>query len=53
VRKNFASYNFSKDGNPISNLKDEEYREQVELAKSIATEGMSFNCIVQKIFTRI
>src|SRR5690606_9348188 len=31
--RTFSSYNFNKEGEPRSNLRDEEYKEQVELAK--------------------
>lgn len=50
--KNFASYNFSKDGNPISNLKDEEYREQVELAKKHCNRGDVFQLVLSRRFSQ-
>ena len=37
--KNFASYNFNKEGAPTSNLKDEEYKEHVEFFNWYFQEG--------------
>jgi len=50
--KNFASYNFSKEGNPISNLKDDEYKEQVELAKKHCHRGDVFQLVLSKRFSQ-
>ena len=50
--KNFASYNFSKDGNPISNLKDEEYKEHVELAKKHCNRGDVFQLVLSRRFSQ-
>lgn len=50
--KNFASYNFSKTGNPISNLEDSEYREQVELAKKHCFRGDVFQLVLSRRFSQ-
>ncbi|MCK0136326.1 anthranilate synthase component I family protein [Arenibacter sp. S6351L] len=50
--KNFASYNFSKDGDPISNLKDEEYKEHVELAKKHCNRGDVFQLVLSRRFSQ-
>ncbi|MCK0191310.1 anthranilate synthase component I family protein [Arenibacter sp. F20364] len=50
--KNFASYNFSKEGNPVSNLKDEEYKEQVELAKKHCNRGDVFQLVLSRRFSQ-
>jgi anthranilate synthase component 1 len=50
--KNFASYNFSKEGNPISNLKDEEYKEHVELAKKHCNRGDVFQLVLSRRFSQ-
>lgn len=50
--KNFASYNFSKEGNAESNLKDEEYREQVELAKKHCHRGDVFQLVLSRRFSQ-
>jgi len=45
---------FSKDGNPISNLKDEEYREQSRAGqKALQQRGCPFNWYCPEDFTRI
>ncbi|PXX26873.1 anthranilate synthase component I family protein [Arenibacter sp. ARW7G5Y1] len=50
--KNFASYNFSKEGNPISNLKDEEYKQHVELAKKHCNRGDVFQLVLSRRFSQ-
>ena len=50
--KNFASYNFSKEGNPASNLKDEEYKEHVELAKKHCNRGDIFQLVLSRRFSQ-
>jgi len=50
--KNFASYNFSLDGNASSNLKDEEYREHVELAKKHCQRGDVFQLVLSRRFSQ-
>ena len=50
--KNFASYNFAKDGTPISNLQDEEYKEQVELAKKHCNRGDVFQLVLSRRFSQ-
>ena len=41
--KNFSSYNFRKEGEPNSNLVDEEYKEHVALAKKHCQRGDGFH----------
>ncbi|TMM56058.1 anthranilate synthase component I family protein [Maribacter algarum] len=50
--KNFASYNFSLDGNKTSNLKDEEYKEHVELAKKHCQRGDVFQLVLSRRFSQ-
>ena len=50
--KNFASYNFKKEGEPTSNLKDEEYREQVALAKKHCQRGDVFQLVLSRRFSQ-
>lgn len=50
--KNFASYNFSQEGKPVSNLKDEEYREHVELAKKHCNRGDVFQLVLSRRFSQ-
>ena len=50
--KNFASYNFSKTGNPISNLGDNEYKEHVELAKKHCFRGDVFQLVLSRRFSQ-
>lgn len=50
--KNFASFNFSKAGNPVSNLKDEEYKEQVALAKKHCQRGDVFQLVLSRRFSQ-
>ncbi|MCG2459636.1 anthranilate synthase component I family protein [Flavobacteriaceae bacterium F89] len=50
--KNFASYNFVKEGNPTSNLKDEEYKEHVALAKKHCQRGDVFQLVLSRRFSQ-
>jgi len=50
--RTFSSYNFSKDGEPRSNLKDEEYMEYVELAKKHCQRGDVFQLVLSRRFTQ-
>ena len=50
--KNFASYNFSLDGNATSNLKDEEYKKHVELAKKHCQRGDVFQLVLSRRFSQ-
>ncbi|MCP4975044.1 MAG: anthranilate synthase component I family protein [Maribacter sp.] len=50
--KNFASYNFNKEGKPKSNLKDEEYKEHVTLAKKHCQRGDVFQLVLSRRFSQ-
>lgn len=50
--RNFASYNFSMEGEPVSNLKDEEYREHVRLAKKHCHRGDVFQLVLSRRFSQ-
>ena len=50
--KNFASYNFTLDGKATSNLKDEEYKEHVELAKKHCQRGDVFQLVLSRRFSQ-
>ncbi|WP_420601246.1 anthranilate synthase component I family protein [Flagellimonas sp.] len=50
--RNFASYNFSKDGKPTSNLKDDEYKEHVALAKKHCQRGDVFQLVLSRRFSQ-
>lgn len=50
--KNFASYNFSRDGEVVSNLKDEEYKEHVDLAKKHCQRGDVFQLVLSRRFSQ-
>ena len=50
--KNFASYNFSKEGKATSNLKDEEYMEHVDLAKKHCKRGDVFQLVLSRRFSQ-
>ena len=50
--RNFASYNFSKEGEPESNLKDEDYKEHVALAKKHCQRGDVFQLVLSRRFTQ-
>lgn len=48
--RTFSSYNFTKEGQPESNLKDEDYKEQVELAKMHCQRGDVFQLVLSRRF---
>ncbi len=50
--KNFASYNFTLDGEVASNLKDEEFKEQVALAKKHCQRGDVFQLVLSRRFSQ-
>lgn len=50
--KNFASFTFSKAGNTISNLKEEDYKEQVALAKKHCQRGDVFQLVLSRRFSQ-
>lgn len=50
--KNFASYNFSKEGYPASNLEDSEFRAHVELAKRHCQRGDVFQLVLSRKFSQ-
>lgn len=52
VAKNFASYSFSKQGNPESNLTDKEFKENVALAKKHCHRGDVFQLVLSRRFTQ-
>lgn len=50
--KNFASYNFSVDGDATSNLEDDDYKEHVELAKKHCQRGDVFQLVLSRRFSQ-
>jgi len=50
--KNFASYNFSLDGNASSNLKDAEFKEHVDIAKKHCQRGDVFQLVLSRRFSQ-
>ena len=50
--RNFASYNFKMNGDAISNLKDDEYKEHVELAKKHCQRGDVFQLVLSRRFSQ-
>ncbi|WP_340202845.1 anthranilate synthase component I family protein [Ascidiimonas sp. W6] len=50
--KNFASYNFTRDGRPSSNLEDKEYIEHVNLAKKHCKRGDVFQLVLSRRFSQ-
>ena len=50
--KNFATYNFSSEGDIGSNLTDEEYKSHVELAKKHCARGDVFQLVLSKKFSQ-
>ena len=48
--RNYATYNFSKEGEPVSNLEDEEYMKHVELAKKHCHRGDVFQLVLSRRF---
>ena len=50
--RSFATYNFSKHGEAKSNLKDEEYKSHVELAKKHCQRGDVFQLVLSRRFSQ-
>lgn len=50
--RTFASYNFTKEGSAVTNLKDEEYKEHVELAKKHCKRGDVFQLVLSRRFSQ-
>ena len=50
--KNFASYNFSRNDGPSSNLTDDEYRSMVESAKDHCHRGDVFQLVLSRRFSQ-
>lgn len=50
--KNFAAFNFHKDGETVSNLTDDEYKQHVELAKKHCARGDVFQLVLSKKFSQ-
>ncbi|MEO9892426.1 anthranilate synthase component I family protein [Aurantibacter sp.] len=50
--RSFASYNFSMEGEVVSNLEDEEYREHVRLAKKHCYRGDVFQLVLSRRFSQ-
>jgi len=50
--RNFATYNFKIEGDRESNLEDEEYREQVTLAKKHCQRGDVFQLVLSRRFSQ-
>jgi len=50
--KNFATYNFKKEGAPTSNLEDNEFKEQVALAKKHCQRGDVFQLVLSRRFSQ-
>ncbi|MFC4721494.1 anthranilate synthase component I family protein [Geojedonia litorea] len=50
--KNFAAFNFYKEGETTSNLSDDDYKEQVELAKKHCARGDVFQLVLSKKFSQ-
>lgn len=52
LAKNFASYSFSKQGKPSSNLTDSAFKENVALAKKHCHRGDVFQLVLSRRFTQ-
>ena len=50
--RSFATYNFLKDGEPTSNLEDQQYKEHVELAKKHCQRGDVFQLVLSRRFSQ-
>lgn len=50
--RTFSSYNFNREGGPVSNLSDQAYMEQVELAKKHCRRGDVFQLVLSRRFTQ-
>ena len=51
--KTFASYTFSKEGNSVSNLTDDEFKSNVALAKKHCHRGDVFQLVLSRRFSQI
>ncbi|WP_297765085.1 anthranilate synthase component I family protein [uncultured Muriicola sp.] len=50
--RNFASYNFKKEGDPSTNIGDQEYKEHVKLAKEHCHRGDVFQLVLSRRFSQ-
>jgi len=50
--RNFATYNFKREGESSSNLKDEQYKEHVEFAKKHCYRGDVFQLVLSRRFSQ-
>jgi anthranilate synthase component 1 len=50
--RNFASYNFKKQGEPSTNIEDQEYKEHVKLAKEHCHRGDVFQLVLSRRFSQ-
>lgn len=50
--RNFASYNFKKQGKPLTNIEDQEYKEHVKLAKEHCHRGDVFQLVLSRRFSQ-
>ncbi|SDM93592.1 anthranilate synthase component I family protein [Kriegella aquimaris] len=50
--RNFASYNFQMEGDVVSNLEDEEFKEHVRLAKKHCQRGDVFQLVLSRRFSQ-
>ncbi|MET0759978.1 MAG: anthranilate synthase component I family protein [Flavobacterium sp.] len=50
--RNFASYRFSKEGNSVSNLSDDDFKTNVTLAKKHCYRGDVFQLVLSRRFTQ-
>ncbi|MGJ8592793.1 MAG: anthranilate synthase component I family protein [Aquaticitalea sp.] len=50
--KNYAAFNFSTDGDTVSNLSDDDYKRNVELAKQHCQRGDVFQLVLSKKFSQ-
>jgi anthranilate synthase component 1 len=50
--KNFAAFNFHKEGETVSNLTDDEYKKHVQLAKKHCARGDVFQLVLSKKFSQ-
>jgi len=50
--RSFPSYNFSRQGEAVSNLSDQEYMDQVELAKKHCKRGDVFQLVLSRRFSQ-
>ncbi len=50
--KNFATYNFQRQNEPVSNLTDQDYRDQVKLGKKHCQRGDVFQLVLSRRFSQ-